>query len=243
VPAGAPHWRNFDAGDRLNRDSSVALWGLTLADLTVFYSGPLVTAREAFDQGHTRYFTGIPCIHGHVAQRMVSNGVCIECLRARNYANLKNWRSKNKKAIAGQAKRYRAKHPDKISAIKKRYRELHLDEVRHREREAARIRRTDREKEQARLERWRQRREARLALQAGRSRPSGCDLCGGHRGGIVFDHCHQSGDFRGWLCDRCNKILGLVKDSPTLLRRMARYLERSNGKANSSAEEQLLLTV
>ena len=32
-------------------------------------------------RGDTHYFTGIPCMHGHVEKRAVSNGCCIECVR------------------------------------------------------------------------------------------------------------------------------------------------------------------
>ena len=31
--------------------------------------------------GRVRYFTGRPCIHGHVAERYVKSGNCVECLR------------------------------------------------------------------------------------------------------------------------------------------------------------------
>lgn len=58
----------------------------------------------------------------------------------------------------------------------------------------------------------------------GRSRPDACDLCGGG-GRIYFDHCHESGEFRGWLCIHCNLALGHVKDDPSLLRKLASYLE------------------
>ena len=75
---------------------------------------------------------------------------------------------------------------------------------------------------------------------AGRPRPAICDICGGNKGGpgyhhgIVFDHCHQLGHFRGWLCDRCNKTLGAVEDDAGLLRKMIAYLERH--KANTSRQ-------
>lgn len=55
--------------------------------------------------------------------------------------------------------------------------------------------------------------------------PDVCELCHQFNRRIVFDHCHTSGRFRGWLCDRCNKVLGLMKDDPKLLRKMADYLE------------------
>lgn len=61
---------------------------------------------------------------------------------------------------------------------------------------------------------------------AGRARPDICDVCGGNDGGIVFDHDHQTGNFRGWTCWADNIVLGLVNDDPQRLRRLADYLER-----------------
>src|ERR1700748_160525 len=42
---------------------------------------------------------------------------------------------------------------------------------------------------------------------AGRPRPTLCELCGGE-GKIKFDHDHQTGQFRGWICHGCNYALG-----------------------------------
>lgn len=36
--------------------------------------------------GLTRYFTGEPCLRGHIAERHVSNGNCCECHRLRSRA-------------------------------------------------------------------------------------------------------------------------------------------------------------
>jgi hypothetical protein len=58
---------------------------------------------------------------------------------------------------------------------------------------------------------------------AGRKKPESCELCGGG-GRICFDHDHQTGIFRGWLCTRCNVTLGNVKDSTDLLNAMINYL-------------------
>lgn len=62
----------------------------------------------------------------------------------------------------------------------------------------------------------------------GRTKPDVCDICG-QGGKICFDHSHAQGVFRGWLCNRCNLALGHVKDSPSLLRKLADYLENANG--------------
>lgn len=43
---------------------------------------------------------------------------------------------------------------------------------------------------------------------------------------LVIDHCHISGKFRGWICHKCNVMLGMAEDRPELLRRAADYLEQ-----------------
>lgn len=40
-----------------------------------------MNCKEAKNLGLTRYFTGKPCIHGHIAEHLVSNWTCCECLR------------------------------------------------------------------------------------------------------------------------------------------------------------------
>lgn len=58
----------------------------------------------------------------------------------------------------------------------------------------------------------------------GRKKPDACEICGA-MGKIVFDHSHETEKFRGWICDRCNKVLGFAKDSPELLERLSNYLK------------------
>jgi hypothetical protein len=57
-----------------------------------------------------------------------------------------------------------------------------------------------------------------------RFRPQHCDICAG-TGDIYYDHDHRTGFFRGWLCRLCNSAIGMAKDDPSILRRMATYLE------------------
>lgn len=48
-------------------------------------SGPkVVTREEAKELNLTRYFTGKPCVNGHIAERYVLRGSCCFCERARN---------------------------------------------------------------------------------------------------------------------------------------------------------------
>lgn len=39
-----------------------------------------------------------------------------------------------------------------------------------------------------------------------------------------LDHCHATGKIRGFLCRRCNSVLGLVNDDSTLLGNCIRYI-------------------
>ena len=59
--------------------------------------------------------------------------------------------------------------------------------------------------------------------RAGRPRPEQCELCGA-MGRICYDHNHQTGKFRGWICLRCNVALGMVKDNCELLLKMVNYI-------------------
>ena len=75
--------------------------------------------------------------------------------------------------------------------------------------------------------------------EAGRPRPKVCEVCErpSRDGNILhFDHDHATGGFRGWLCDNCNRALGLAGDSPVLLRRLADYLEHSGPGALTYAD-------
>jgi hypothetical protein len=62
-----------------------------------------------------------------------------------------------------------------------------------------------------------------------RPEPPACEVCGRPRGKtLCIDHDHETGVFRGWLCQQCNMAAGLVKESPDTLRKLASYLEQVN---------------
>ena len=42
----------------------------------------------------------------------------------------------------------------------------------------------------------------------------------------VLDHDHDSGEFRGWLCNVCNSALGWLEDDINYVRRALNYLEK-----------------
>src|SRR5271169_1298590 len=64
--------------------------------------------------------------------------------------------------------------------------------------------------------RWAQaKRTKRYVTLAGRPLPDVCELCGEAPPAdrmLSFDHDHTTGGFRGWICARCNTVLGHVGD-------------------------------
>jgi hypothetical protein len=45
---------------------------------------------------------------------------------------------------------------------------------------------------------------------------------------LSVDHDHKTGKVRGLLCNACNRAIGMLKDSPEVLRRAADYLSDPN---------------
>lgn len=154
-----------------------------------------------------------------------------------SYARTKAWREANPGTRAEEARKWRAAHPEKYAEIRARYREKNKDRVLDQDREGQKRRRErDPEGQRRRQEAFRLRREHRLETEAGRPRALVCELCD-EEAKTVFDHCHATGVFRGWLCDRCNRTLGQVKDSPELLRKLANYLEKNRGEVNDEGPQ------
>ena len=108
----------------------------------------IISRQEARDKGLTRYFTGEPCTHGHIAQRQTINATCIVCSqlrhkvyyikdkekysrRAREYV-LKNkiivakrkhdWYEKNKPRILLERKQYQKDNSENLKKKAKEYR-------------------------------------------------------------------------------------------------------------------------
>lgn len=56
-----------------------------------------------------------------------------------------------------------------------------------------------------------------------------CEICGAV-GKLHVDHCHKTGNVRGFLCMGCNVALGFMKDDPEILLMAAKYLTVSQSK-------------
>ena len=55
-----------------------------------------------------------------------------------------------------------------------------------------------------------------------------CDCCG-RAGELQFDHCHDRGVFRGWICKACNMGLGRLGDGADGIQHAIDYLSRAQG--------------
>lgn len=65
------------------------------------------------------------------------------------------------------------------------------------------------------------------------ARPKVCQVCKSPNT-ICYDHCHVTGQFRGWLCSGCNVAIGFVKNNPETLRKLANYLDEFSAKMKIS---------
>jgi hypothetical protein len=63
---------------------------------------------QAKAQGLKRYFTGEPCRNGHVVERYVSNGACVECLRE----GVERWQKANPERLQQLARKSAQKRKD-----------------------------------------------------------------------------------------------------------------------------------
>lgn len=55
-----------------------------------------------------------------------------------------------------------------------------------------------------------------------------CPICG-FKGKLVWDHNHNTGVFRAWICRPCNGVLGLAKDNSDILNNCIKYLRDHGG--------------
>lgn len=82
-------------------------------------------------------------------------------------------------------------------------------------------------------------RKSKSETSAGRARPIACEVCKGEQAKMCWDHNHKTGKFRGWLCQDCNFVLGLVRDSANQLRALAQYLDSDGIGPGPTASREL----
>ena len=72
------------------------------------------------------------------------------------------------------------------------------------------------------------------------SQNEGCGICGGpprNGGSFDIDHDHSTDEFRGFLCGRCNKGLGLLGDTEESIERALAYLRLAKIRPRRQASD------
>lgn len=107
--------------------------------IIIYYTGNIVTRKEAIASGLKRYFTSKPCGRGHMAQRLVSSRACVRCsclkvstsARRRRAARREYYREKGREDM----RKWRAAHPEKTREARRRQRAKNIEAERARDRE------------------------------------------------------------------------------------------------------------
>lgn len=73
------------------------------------------TRKQAAEAGEDKYFTGRPCIHGHLGLRYTSSGICCAC----NVAAAAKYNKEMRKKVIDRAQGYFSypAHPDDMAAL------------------------------------------------------------------------------------------------------------------------------
>ncbi len=137
----------------------------------ITHDGTIISRKEAKAFGLAYYFTGKPCIHGHIETRSVSTKKCHECNRL-HVVKFKNRDVDRHKALR---RAFYEKNKEKILMEQKEYRIKNADEYKRKSRESARKYRLEKpELERAKNKRYRERHieetKARASRNKGRRR-------------------------------------------------------------------------
>ena len=70
--------------------------------------------------------------------------------------------------------------------------------------------------------------QLREAKKSAPPKPQNCQCCSKLTDNLVVDHDHNTGQFRGWLCRRCNLGIGKLGDTVESLQNALNYLSNGN---------------
>jgi len=69
-----------------------------------------ITKKEAKEQGLKLFFTAIPCNHGHISDRIIKTGACLECTHVTNA----KWRKENHEHETARWKKYKKENHEML---------------------------------------------------------------------------------------------------------------------------------
>jgi hypothetical protein len=168
---------------------------------------------EAHEKNISHYFTGEPCVNGHIEKRRTTDGHCLTC-------------------DCEYQKRKRKNRPEDVSRMRKAYYQktkrhvLNLRRKNYAENESVRLKKRDRDLKKA----YSIGIDDYLYLEEVQNNK--CAICRGTQRNkrtkyFDVDHSHKTGKVRGLLCTNCNQGIGKFQDNKELLLRAYNYLEDS----------------
>lgn len=94
----------------------------------------IIRRRDALALGLKQYYTGKPCVNGHISERRASNGLCLECsktpcFKERKKRNAKSYYERNRFDISEKSKIYYKENRDVVLDRVKRYREKNPEKI------------------------------------------------------------------------------------------------------------------
>ena len=164
----------------------------------------------------------------HVRLKMRENKTD-EVILARNRERY----NKNKESYLKRASEWRKKNVDKCKEYKVKYYKENQHIIQ-------RYRVENKEKLKLKARDWYLRNNFGISLdeynEILKQQDYGCKVCSrkeskdSRRKVLFVDHNHKTGKIRGILCDSCNFVLGLMEDNVTNIRKLADYLEKTQGQ-------------
>lgn len=168
----------------------------------------LCSRTRAMVRGLDRYFTGKPCKHGHVAERRTSNHVCLECddIRIRSKPRQHDRVGRVCKGCGTPIDHLYLKR----DYCSKKCQRKCINSIPHFESQGFR---------------WMTQNGKSFKVYLNSDKPDKCEnpFCDSTK--LHFEHDHVSLTHRGWLCENCNRALGLLGENPDRIRWIAKYAE------------------
>ena len=72
---------------------------------------------------------------------------------------------------------------------------------------------------------------------------SPCKICKSTPKTLVFDHCHRTNKFRGWICRNCNAAIGKLGDNLSGLMKAVKYLEETELVQTNTSKQSVQLKI
>ncbi len=100
----------------------------------------IISRKDAKAAGLNRYFTGKPCLHGHITKRAVHNRTCIECRNIEHRRwnrspagrrSAKIWRDRNIERVRAFFKAWCVANPEKAKQYRLKHGDIYREKARH----------------------------------------------------------------------------------------------------------------